>query len=141
MATIRDKLAKLMAERPKGSPATQAGRAQAARRAYAAKKLTDIIEDLVDGEGDARSRLLKASFSFPGINRDDFPEDLRPLWDQVKATANRFEPFWESPARPGEMFRMSDKNATWGMRNSTAAKANKALWRLYWAVTKNRRYR
>jgi len=106
-------------------------------RGHAIRRLTDVLETLATGTGDVRARLLAASFGFPGIKREDFPEDMRKTWDEVLETVGRFEPFFEAA---GGMFQNSTKNATRGMKNSTAQRAARDLWKLYWSVSKNRRY-
>ena len=136
---IREKIAERRAPLRKVSDKEQKERASRAGRAYAAKKLTDAVETLATGTGDARARLLLASAYFIAIRREDFPRAKRKDWDAMLKTVARFKPLFESPTRK-EFSVRSPKAATWGMKNSTAQKAAKKLVELYWAVSENRRY-
>lgn len=115
----------------------EAAKADATRRRYhAAKDLVSILESLVTGAGDARERLYHVSPGIMLLQREDFPEPTRAIYDEVRKTVERFEPYWESPVS-GKKFANSPKRAVWGMRQSTAQKATQQLWNLYWSVTSN----
>ena len=96
-------------------------------RRYIVEKLTNVLEALATGPGDARSRLANA-FSACHLEQEDFPSEHRKTWAGIKRDVTKFGPLTDTN---GKMWRGSIENTLGGMRNTTASDIAKRLFDLY----------
>ena len=104
---------------------------------YAVEKLMLTLECLATHPGDARQRVLAASFQFLRLREENFPEAHRSEWRWVVKQVTKCGPLLD---HKGEPWRGSVENTMRRIRNSTASKIADKLYKLYWVVSENESY-
>jgi len=104
---------------------------------YAVEKLTTAVGCLATHPGDARHRIIAASSVFDVVRASDLPPHLREKWCGVLTEATKSGPILKGN---GEVFRSSVENTMYRRKNSTASKLAKAIYEIYWDISRNQRY-
>ena len=93
---------------------------------YLIEKFTMAMHHLVSGEGDARSRVGEAYYSFWHIKPDEYPEHLRNKREEINHLLTRL------PGREGYM--VPDNLSK--MKNKTASKIAVLIFEIYFELNK-----
>lgn len=107
------------------------------RKGYAAKKLTEVLESIATHKGDARKRVEVAFLYLIHLNETDFPDALKADWNWMLKEATKYGPLHD---HHGNVWRGPVENTMRRVKNSTASKILKRIYKLYWGVTQNRPY-
>jgi hypothetical protein len=95
---------------------------------YARGKLADAVEALAIGEGDVRSRLLRALMATTAVTRTDFPLELQAEWEWIIRESTKFGP---RKGQDGTVWQGAYEHTMFKIRRSTGAKIAERILSLY----------